>query len=213
MGVISKAGDLTFKAFTLGLGVATIYLGGTFSVNVYRGLAWHKAQSSKKVTSCLRGVKMTDSGAEDHFRRNFMVIRVKNSAPGNLQHTVSVGSGLDNLPVDLAKSNEISSSVNSRPCTRVSSDCIPVCELPINFCTIKVTSRNISIVKTIIIHSQRSCKGRRSSNAKFLIMLSEEFLVDIFHHWQLQLLDHTSANKQNSESECRVKETDKQSRS
>ncbi|KAL7607576.1 hypothetical protein Lser_V15G17176 [Lactuca serriola] len=45
MGVISKAGDLTFKAFTLGLGVATIYLGGSFSFNVYRGLAWHNAQS------------------------------------------------------------------------------------------------------------------------------------------------------------------------
>ncbi|KAJ0048293.1 hypothetical protein Pint_15354 [Pistacia integerrima] len=45
MGVASKAGDLIFKAFTAGLGVATIYLTATFSVNVYRGLAWHNAQS------------------------------------------------------------------------------------------------------------------------------------------------------------------------
>ncbi|MFS7971883.1 hypothetical protein Hanom_Chr09g00838071 [Helianthus anomalus] len=50
MGLINKAGDLTFKAFTLGLGVATIYLGATFSVNVYRGLAWHNAQSGLKIS-------------------------------------------------------------------------------------------------------------------------------------------------------------------
>ncbi|TVU44341.1 hypothetical protein EJB05_03777 [Eragrostis curvula] len=37
--------DLAFKALTAGLGVATIYLAGTFSVNVYRGLAWHSEQS------------------------------------------------------------------------------------------------------------------------------------------------------------------------
>ncbi|KAK2965155.1 hypothetical protein RJ640_005318 [Escallonia rubra] len=45
MGVARKAGDWAFKAFTAGLGVATVYLTATFSVNVYRGLAWHKAQT------------------------------------------------------------------------------------------------------------------------------------------------------------------------
>nr|GMC72190.1 Cytochrome C oxidase assembly protein [Ipomoea batatas] len=45
MGVASKAGDWVFRAFTAGLGVATIYLGATFSVNVYRGLKWHNAQA------------------------------------------------------------------------------------------------------------------------------------------------------------------------
>lgn len=45
MGITSKAGDWAFKAFTAGLGVATIYLTATFSFNVYRGLAWHNAQS------------------------------------------------------------------------------------------------------------------------------------------------------------------------
>ncbi|CAJ2664435.1 hypothetical protein L195_g037114 [Trifolium pratense] len=45
MGIASKVGDYAFKAFTATLGVATIYLTGTFSVNVYKGLAWHKAQS------------------------------------------------------------------------------------------------------------------------------------------------------------------------
>ncbi|KAF9671519.1 hypothetical protein SADUNF_Sadunf12G0056000 [Salix dunnii] len=45
MGIASRAGDWTFKAFTAGLGVATIYLAATFSVNVYRGLSWHNAQS------------------------------------------------------------------------------------------------------------------------------------------------------------------------
>ncbi|PIN22647.1 hypothetical protein CDL12_04631 [Handroanthus impetiginosus] len=45
MAVGSKIGDWAFKAFTAGLGVATIYLTATFSINVYRGLAWHNAQS------------------------------------------------------------------------------------------------------------------------------------------------------------------------
>ncbi|KAL2515840.1 Uncharacterized protein Fot_29811 [Forsythia ovata] len=45
MAVAGKVGDWAFKAFTAGLGVATIYLAATFSVNVYRGLAWHSAQS------------------------------------------------------------------------------------------------------------------------------------------------------------------------
>ncbi|CAL5365905.1 unnamed protein product [Camellia sinensis] len=45
MGVASKAGCWAFKAFAAGLGVATIYLAATFSVNVYRGLSWHNAQS------------------------------------------------------------------------------------------------------------------------------------------------------------------------
>ncbi|KAJ4851384.1 hypothetical protein Tsubulata_006704 [Turnera subulata] len=45
MGFASRAGDWAFKGFTAGLGVATIYLAATFSVNVYRGLAWHNAQT------------------------------------------------------------------------------------------------------------------------------------------------------------------------
>ncbi|VVB15858.1 unnamed protein product [Arabis nemorensis] len=45
MGIASKAGDWSFKAFTAGLGLATIYLTATFSFNVYRGLSWHNAQS------------------------------------------------------------------------------------------------------------------------------------------------------------------------
>ncbi|CAN4100465.1 unnamed protein product [Withania somnifera] len=49
MGTGSKAGDLVFKAFVAGLGVATIYLTATFSVNVYRGLSWHKAQSVLRI--------------------------------------------------------------------------------------------------------------------------------------------------------------------
>ncbi|KAF9624689.1 hypothetical protein IFM89_012982 [Coptis chinensis] len=43
-GAASKVGDWAFKAFTGGLGVVTIYLTATFSVNVYRGLSWHNAQ-------------------------------------------------------------------------------------------------------------------------------------------------------------------------
>ncbi|PIA62334.1 hypothetical protein AQUCO_00200376v1 [Aquilegia coerulea] len=43
-GVASKVGDLAFKAFTAGLGVTTIWLTATFSVNIYRGLSWHNAQ-------------------------------------------------------------------------------------------------------------------------------------------------------------------------
>ncbi|KAI9174111.1 hypothetical protein LWI28_012122 [Acer negundo] len=45
MGLASKAGDLVFKGFTAGLGLATIYLTATFSFNVYKGLSWHNAQS------------------------------------------------------------------------------------------------------------------------------------------------------------------------
>jgi len=45
MGIVTRAGDWSFKAFTAGLGLATIYLTATFSFNVYRGLSWHNAQS------------------------------------------------------------------------------------------------------------------------------------------------------------------------
>ncbi|TKY55150.1 hypothetical protein E2542_SST19564 [Spatholobus suberectus] len=45
MGIAGKVGDYAFKAFTATLGIATIYLTATFSVNVYRGLSWHNAQS------------------------------------------------------------------------------------------------------------------------------------------------------------------------
>ncbi|KAI0497073.1 hypothetical protein KFK09_023401 [Dendrobium nobile] len=38
-------GDVAYKAFTAGLGAATIYLAVTFSINVYRGLSWHTSQS------------------------------------------------------------------------------------------------------------------------------------------------------------------------
>ncbi|KAL4185265.1 hypothetical protein AMTRI_Chr10g229860 [Amborella trichopoda] len=42
---MGKVGDVAFKVFSAGLGVATIYLTATFSVNVYRGYSWHRAQS------------------------------------------------------------------------------------------------------------------------------------------------------------------------
>ncbi|KAL5813973.1 hypothetical protein ACOSQ4_024614 [Xanthoceras sorbifolium] len=45
MGLARKAGDWVFKGFTAGLGLATIYLTATFSVNVYRGISWHNSQS------------------------------------------------------------------------------------------------------------------------------------------------------------------------
>ncbi|KAJ4755176.1 hypothetical protein LUZ62_089581 [Rhynchospora pubera] len=40
-----RVGDVAFKALTAGLGIATIYLAATFSVNVYRGFSWHSAQT------------------------------------------------------------------------------------------------------------------------------------------------------------------------
>ncbi|ESQ45778.1 hypothetical protein EUTSA_v10010893mg [Eutrema salsugineum] len=49
MGIVTKAGDWSFKAFTAGLGLATIYLTATFSANVYRGLSWHNAQSKLEI--------------------------------------------------------------------------------------------------------------------------------------------------------------------
>uniref|UniRef100_A0A7N0VE10 Uncharacterized protein n=1 Tax=Kalanchoe fedtschenkoi TaxID=63787 RepID=A0A7N0VE10_KALFE len=54
MGIVDKAGNLAFKVFTAGLGVATVYLTATFSVNVYRGLAWHNEQKM----SCDAGVQL-----------------------------------------------------------------------------------------------------------------------------------------------------------
>jgi hypothetical protein len=45
--------DVAFKALTAGLGVATLYLAGTFSVNVYRGLSWHSEQSVSKTLARL----------------------------------------------------------------------------------------------------------------------------------------------------------------
>jgi hypothetical protein len=47
---MAAVGDLAFKALTAGLGVATLYLAGTFSVNVYRGLSWHSEQSVSETT-------------------------------------------------------------------------------------------------------------------------------------------------------------------
>jgi hypothetical protein len=50
-----RVADVAFKALTAGLGVATIYLTATFSINVYRGFSWHSAQSviSQKLFLCL----------------------------------------------------------------------------------------------------------------------------------------------------------------
>ncbi|OIT02436.1 hypothetical protein A4A49_53153 [Nicotiana attenuata] len=45
MGVVGKAGDWAFKAFSAGLGVATIFFAASFSLNVYRGLSWHNRQT------------------------------------------------------------------------------------------------------------------------------------------------------------------------
>uniref|UniRef100_A0A0D9W0V9 Uncharacterized protein n=1 Tax=Leersia perrieri TaxID=77586 RepID=A0A0D9W0V9_9ORYZ len=42
---MAAVADFAFKAVAAGLGVATLYLAGTFSVNVYRGLSWHSEQS------------------------------------------------------------------------------------------------------------------------------------------------------------------------
>ncbi|KAL8529721.1 hypothetical protein ACS0TY_006965 [Phlomoides rotata] len=49
MAAASKFGDWAYKAFVAGLGTTTIYLACTFSVNVYRGLAWHNAQSKAEM--------------------------------------------------------------------------------------------------------------------------------------------------------------------
>ncbi|CAA6661414.1 unnamed protein product [Spirodela intermedia] len=48
---MGSVGNLAYKAFTAGLGVATLYLTFTFGVNVYRGLSWHNAQSLKSTAN------------------------------------------------------------------------------------------------------------------------------------------------------------------
>lgn len=83
----------------------------------------------------------------------FHSLELKRSAPGNLQQRV--GSGFDNRPDDFAKSNEISSSVDSRPSTRDSSDRIPFCELPMNFYILGQCNRNMLEVvykEGIVLH-------------------------------------------------------------
>lgn len=77
----------------------------------------------------------------------------KNSAPGSLQQVDPAESTFDILPVDIAKSYEISSSASSNPCTRVSRESIPFWELPMNFWrrnTYQMLGRFHSIQKGIL---------------------------------------------------------------
>nr|XP_016467326.1 PREDICTED: uncharacterized protein LOC107789963 isoform X2 [Nicotiana tabacum] len=74
MGVVGKAGDWTFKAFSAGLGVATIFFAASFSLNVYRGLSWHNRQSPFYAFGVeVRGLRRKDlkscSSKNDGFRR------------------------------------------------------------------------------------------------------------------------------------------------
>lgn len=62
----------------------------------------------------------------------FQNLELRNSAPGSLQHVFPAKSQFDTLPLDIAKSNDISSSTIPRPFTRVSIEFIPLWELPIN---------------------------------------------------------------------------------
>lgn len=64
-------------------------------------------------------------------------LELKKSAPGSMQHVAPWELVLVILPVDTAKSYEISSNASSRPRTRVSKDCIPLSDLPINLWTHK----------------------------------------------------------------------------
>ncbi|EPS67013.1 hypothetical protein M569_07764 [Genlisea aurea] len=45
MAAAGGVGDWLFKSFTAGLGIATVYLTANLSINVFRGFAWHSAQS------------------------------------------------------------------------------------------------------------------------------------------------------------------------
>ncbi|KAH6781516.1 hypothetical protein C2S52_001724 [Perilla frutescens var. hirtella] len=62
MTAAGKIGDWAFKAFTAGLGAATIYLTATFSINVYRGLNWHNAQTKAEKEGIL---EKAESGSAD----------------------------------------------------------------------------------------------------------------------------------------------------
>ncbi|KAL3374675.1 hypothetical protein AABB24_006256, partial [Solanum stoloniferum] len=67
MGVVSKAGDWAFKAFSAGLGVATIFFAATFSANVYRGLSWHNRQSITNYWSTKAVARMVPWGCTSCF--------------------------------------------------------------------------------------------------------------------------------------------------
>jgi hypothetical protein len=62
----------------------------------------------------------------------FQNLELKKSVPGSLQHMSSMASLLGILPLDTAKSYDISSKAISRPYTRVSREFIPFWEVPIN---------------------------------------------------------------------------------
>ena len=80
------------------------------------------------------GVALEVENLEDEYRPSVFLqnLELKKSAPGSRQHFILRESVLVILPVDKARSYEISSSANSRPCTRVSKERIPFCELPMN---------------------------------------------------------------------------------
>ncbi|XP_019247747.1 PREDICTED: uncharacterized protein LOC109227154 [Nicotiana attenuata] len=72
MGVVGKAGDWAFKAFSAGLGVATIFFAASFSLNVYRGLSWHNRQTEYVLTYCsFICLMMGDIGEARNFPRVF----------------------------------------------------------------------------------------------------------------------------------------------
>ncbi|KAK1306693.1 hypothetical protein QJS10_CPA10g01728 [Acorus calamus] len=61
MGGGRRMGEVVFKGLTASLGVATLYLAATFSVNVYRGLSWHNSQTGVYgAQRILLGEELTD---------------------------------------------------------------------------------------------------------------------------------------------------------
>ncbi|KAF5459839.1 hypothetical protein F2P56_019753 [Juglans regia] len=96
MGIAGKAGDLAFMAFTAGLGVATIYLSATFSVNVYRGLAWHNAQPKKNENVDLE-VNHKDPSTSTVARRSYAAALKTGHASG-VRSEGNSESGLQIMP-------------------------------------------------------------------------------------------------------------------
>ena len=125
------------------------------------------------------GMLPEDGNLEEEYRPSALLqnLELKNSAPGSLQHVFSAESLFGILPLESAKSCEISSSAISRPRTRDSRELIPIWELPMNL-WIQVKQENMStkflkhLSGTILLTKpsqswQNSMKGDGVPGAKF----------------------------------------------
>lgn len=112
-------------------------------------------------------------------------IEFQKSAPGNTQQEVLEELILVILPLVRARSYEISSSASSSPCTRVSRDCIPFCELPMNLWKVRKTNRRFIMMPSSKCTTCTTVKERKIHSTQKLShfigksnMMDKEIKID-----------------------------------